>query len=153
MDPLQRLIEIEALKNLKASYFFYLDTKQWDSWLALFAPDATLQWDSAPSTRGREGETSSKYVGIEEIREHVVNGILDPAETVHQGHTPILEILSGSTARGIWAMEDIVDSGPAARGLRLHAFGHYRETYRKIDGNWKIASLHLTRIRVSTSRS
>jgi hypothetical protein len=33
----------------------------------------------------------------------------------------------------------------------LHAFGHYRETYRKIDGKWKITSLHVTRLRVIMS--
>lgn len=147
MDPLQRLLELEELKNLKASYFFYLDTKDWESWLDLFTPDATLQWDSASSVRGRDGQTSPKYVGIEQIREHVAYGILDPAQTVHQGHTPILELTSETTARGIWAMEDIVNSSDRV----LHAYGHYRETYRKVDGKWKIASLHLTRLRVTTT--
>jgi len=144
MDPLQRLIELEELKNLKASYFYYLDTKDWESWLGLFTPDATLQWDSTPSVGGRDGQTSQKYVGIEQIREHVAYGILDPAQTVHQGHTPILALTSENTATGIWAMEDIVSSSDRV----LHAYGHYRETYRKVDRKWKIASLHLTRLRV-----
>jgi len=149
MDSLQRLVELEELKNLKASYFYYLDTKDWDSWLGLFTADATLQWDNAPSIGGRDGQTSQKYVGIDQIREHVVYGILHAAQTVHQGHTPILELTSENTARGIWAMEDIVSSSNQV----LHAFGHYRETYRKIDGKWKIASLHLTRLRVSITHS
>lgn len=148
MDALQKLVELEALRDLKARYFFNLDTKNWDVWLDLFTPDATLKWDSASTVGGRDGQTSPEYVGIDQIREHVVGGILNPAQTVHQGHTPILELTSETTATGIWAMEDIVGS---PGGTLLHAFGHYRETYRKIDGRWKIASLHLTRLRVTVT--
>ena len=28
----------------------------------------------------------------------------------------------------------------------LYGYGHYRETYRKEDGIWKFASVHLTRL-------
>ena len=58
MDSLQRLVDLEELKQLKACYFFYLDTKDCVSWLSLFTPDVSLQWDSAPSTGGRDGQTS-----------------------------------------------------------------------------------------------
>lgn len=30
----------------------------------------------------------------------------------------------------------------------LHGAGHYHETYAKVDGEWKIQSLHLTRTRM-----
>ena len=30
----------------------------------------------------------------------------------------------------------------------MRGFGHYRETYRKVDGQWRIATLDLTRLRV-----
>jgi hypothetical protein len=56
-----------------------------------------------------------------------------------------IDILSDSEARGIWAMEDIVEF---TEGL-LHGYGHYHETYRKVGGSWKIATLRLTRTRVS----
>ena len=151
MEPLQELLEREALRNLKASYFYYLDTKDWESWLALFTSDATLQWDATPSTRGRKGELAGKHVGIDAIRKHVVGEILDPAHTVHQGHTPLFEFTSDTTAKGIWAMEDIVNS--PERGTLLHAFGHYHETYKKVDGKWKITSLHLKRLRVTITTS
>ena len=60
---------------------------------------------------------------------------------------PEIEILSDSEARGIWAMEDIVEF----TGRRLHGFGHYHETYRKDGGQWRIARLHLTRTRIETA--
>jgi hypothetical protein len=146
MEPLQELIELESLRRLKAQYFYYLDTKKWEAWLSLFVPDATLQWDSAPSTRGRDAQASPKHTGVDAIRKYVVEEILDPAQTVHHGHTPILELISSTEARAIWAMEDIVDS--PSQTANLQAYGHYHETYRKVDGHWKISSLHLTRLRV-----
>jgi SnoaL-like domain len=156
MDAVQELVEMEALKRLKARYFYFMDTKQWDAWLSLWAPDATLEWDTAVSTRGRDGQTQARIHGVDELRRLVVEPRLDPATTVHQGHTPILEIISDTDARGIWAMEDIVVSANAgADGLPVSGFnqtwghGHYHETYRKIDGEWRFASVHLTRLRIA----
>lgn len=144
MDPLQELVELEALRRLKARYFYYMDTKDWDNWLALFLPDASLHWDLAVSTRGADGKTTG-HVGIENITQHVVWENLDKTSSVHQGHTPILELISETEARGIWAMEDLV-VGP--HRPTTHGFGHYHETYRKVDGEWRIATLHLTRLRL-----
>ena len=33
------LVEIEAIKQLKARYFRFLDTKQWDAWKEIFTED------------------------------------------------------------------------------------------------------------------
>lgn len=147
MDAVQELVELAALRQLKARYFYSMDTKDWDSWLSLFTTDATLEWDPAVATRGRDGKTVG-YSGVEAIAEHVVGGILADATTVHHGHTPLLEVLSETRARGIWAMEDLV-IGPSRM---THGFGHYHETYRKVDGGWKIASLHLRRLRLATTQ-
>lgn len=148
MDATQELLQLNAIKTLKARYFLYLDTKQWDDWLALFTDDAELAWDSSVSTRGGDGQTAS-FSGRASIRENVILGILDPATTVHQGHTPVLELVSDTEASGIWAMEDIVYGGTS--GSVVHGWGHYHETYLKDDGEWKISSLHLTRLLLETT--
>jgi hypothetical protein len=145
MDILQELHEIEALKRLKGRYCLLMDTKQWDAGLDLFLPDATLKWDTAVATRGRDGQTSDAYAGagVDQIRKHVVEQVLDPADTVHQGHTPVIDFTSDTTANAIWAMEGLARY-PDGSGIQ--AFGHYYETYEKVEGSWKIASLHLTRL-------
>lgn len=51
---------------------------------------------------------------------------------------------SATTATGIWALEDTVDLTPA---IGMHGAGHYHETYVKIDGQWRIKSSKLTRLR------
>ena len=32
----------------------------------------------------------------------------------------------------------------------LHGYGHYHETYEKVDGQWLIKTITLTRLRVDT---
>jgi len=144
MDASQQMIEIEAIKRLKARYFRCMDTKDWESWLGVFTEDATLKFDRAVSTGGQDGESAPTLIGRAGIADYVPKS-LATAQTVHHGHMPEIDILSETAARGIWAMEDIVDYGPTV----TNGFGHYHETYRKEDGDWRIASVHLTRIRLS----
>jgi hypothetical protein len=145
MEPLETLLELEALKRLKAEYFFFLDTKAWPEWLALFTPDVTLKWDLAVAAPGQDGQTTDPLVGVEAIA-----AVMPPAmarlQSIHHGHTPILDLISPTTATGIWAMEERV--GAPDRDWITYGYGHYHETYRKDDGRWRIASLHLTRLRV-----
>ena len=72
----------------------------------------------------------------------MVMGSLENAATMHHCHTPEITLTSPTTATGIWAMEDWIIFGG---GQELHGAGHYRETYEKQDGTWRIKSLHLTR--------
>jgi hypothetical protein len=64
--------------------------------------------------------------------------------TVHQVHAPELELTSDTTARGAWALHDIVRLLP---GLTLDGYGHYHETYEKQSGQWRFKSSTLTRLR------
>ena len=63
---------------------------------------------------------------------------------MHQVHAPEIELTSATTATGVWALEDVVRLAP---GLNLKGYGHYHETYEKIDGRWYIKSSKLTRLR------
>jgi hypothetical protein len=68
--------------------------------------------------------------------------------TVHHGHMPEIEITSPTTATGIWAMEDHLRFPPGARLRELHGYGHYHETYVKLEGEWRIQSTKLVRLRL-----
>ena len=63
---------------------------------------------------------------------------------VHHGHMPEIEVLGDNSARGTWAMDDIVE----LPGLSLRGWGHYHEQYRKEDGQWRICRIRLTRLRL-----
>ena len=132
--------DVEAIKQLKARYFRYLDTKQWDKWGGVFTEDAELvnTQSRAVSLQGRE----------EIVR--VVSTNLEGVRSVHHGHMPEIELTSPTTATGIWSMEDMLRWPD---GSELHGYGHYHETYEKIDGQWRIKTLTLTRLRIDSSNS
>jgi hypothetical protein len=146
MLTVEDLIAIEEIKQLKARYFRSVDTMNMDSWLQCFTEDADLTFElSVRPSKDQEVETA-RFTGKAEL-EGWWNG-LSRKQTVHHGHMPEITIVSDNEASGIWAMEDIVEFSD---GL-LWGYGHYHEKYRRIDGEWKIARLHLTRTRVSHTK-
>jgi hypothetical protein len=132
---------IEHIKKLKGRYFRCMDTKDWDGFQAVFADDATMDTT-------QEAPNIEVVVGAPEIRQFV-EGSVGPVVTVHHGHMPEIEITSPTTARGIWAMQDFLKMPEGSPlGLKsLTGWGHYTETYELVDGEWKIKTLVLTRLR------
>lgn len=76
--------------------------------------------------------------------------MLQNVVTVHHGHTAEIEIQSDTTAQAIWAMEDKlwVPADSVLPFRWMHGYGHYHECYEKQDGDWQIASIRLSRLRV-----
>jgi hypothetical protein len=56
-----------------------------------------------------------------------------------------VEVTSGTTASAVWSMDDVLRW---PEGAEMHGYGHYHETYEKVDGEWRIKTLRLTRLRV-----
>lgn len=143
-DPLERLAAVDAIRQLKARYFRCMDTKDWQGFAGVFAPDAQLDMRSEM----HDGSGGSGLIeGAASIADFVRSRI-DDVETVHHGHTAEIELTSADTARAIWAMEDRLRWPPGSPLAGLHGFGHYHETYRHIDGRWYITSTRLTRLRI-----
>ena len=137
-----RLADRLALQELKASYFRYLDTKQWPAWRELFTDDMVFYADDAPVPSGIPPMTTNGDDFVE-----MVSSLLANAVTVHQGHMPELRFTDQENANGIWAMFDWVDSSGRG-GTSMQGFGHYHEHYVKgDDGSWRIKELRLTRLR------
>jgi hypothetical protein len=130
----EALGEIESIKQLKARYCRLLDTKDWAAWRAIFTDDFLSDTSEAG---GKVIEGADEFVAF--TRKSLRN-----QATVHQVHAPEIELTSATTARGVWALEDVVRFGP---GVNLRGYGHYQETYEKIDGQWRIKSSKLTRLR------
>ncbi len=135
---------IEAIKQLKGRYFRYLDTKQWDKWATVFTEDAVLYH---PVNRSEETVGRDAIVGL-------VSTSLAEVITVHHGHTPEIEILDATNARGIWAMSDELTFPAGLEGgpTYYRGAGHYIEHYRReADGQWRIARIHLRRLAVDVT--
>jgi hypothetical protein len=130
------LREIEAIKQLKARYCRHLDAKDWDAWRTLFADDFVSEM-AVTGGRGR--------VGADAFLAYTRSTLGSPTQsTVHQVHAPEISLTSATTAEGVWAMTDLVRLLPA---VTLRGYGHYHETYEKRDGQWRITSSRLTRLR------
>jgi len=145
-SPIDTLLAIEAIKQLKARYFRLMDTHDWAGFRDLFTEDAFFDVRGAleekPDVSGQE-----PIVGADGIVDYVRAGI-DPIASAHYGHMPEIEILSGDHARGIWALADILRT-PAGEPFRLfRGYGHYHEEYRMTGGRWRIARLTITRLMV-----
>ncbi|WP_314036365.1 nuclear transport factor 2 family protein [Dietzia sp. CH92] len=135
--------DVEAIRQLKARYFRFMDTKDWDGLASVFTEDVEIDM-----TESGGGITRSRDEYIPFLRASIEN-----VETVHHGHTPEISISSPASAIGTWAMEDKLwwPDGSARPGLRsLHGYGHYTEEYRKTGGGWKISAMRLSRLRVDT---
>ncbi len=130
--------DIEAIKQLKAQYFRLMDTKDWAGMRELFASDVHVD---VTDEGGGIYETADAFF---EMLEPTLRDVV----TVHHGHMPEIELTSPTTATGIWAMEDQLWFRPGGRAGRMHGYGHYHETYVKLDGAWRIQSMTLVRLRV-----
>jgi hypothetical protein len=133
--------EFEAIRQLKARYCRFLDTKDIEAWKTVFAHDVVVKLDMAISAGGADGQTAPDLHGLDEFLPVVLGGV-EGAQTKHHCHTPEITLTSDTTASAIWAMEDLL---LFPNGGQLFGAGHYHETYEKRAGNWVITSLHLTR--------
>jgi hypothetical protein len=112
-----------------------MDTKDWDGMRQVFTDDVVV--DTTSSGGG-------VVAGADEFMAFL-RGVIGDVVTVHHGHMPEIELTSPTTATGVWSMEDMLRWPD---GTEMHGFGHYHETYEKIDGHWRIKSTTLTRLRV-----
>ena len=60
--------------------------------------------------------------------------------------TSTITLTSPTTATGIWALEDRLWWPEGSPISSMHAFGHYHETYERLDGEWYIKTMTLTRL-------
>jgi len=133
-DPLQQLLDIEAIKQLKARYFRCMDTKDWVGFRDVFTADAVLE------AEGRRREGGDDIAGF-------ISKLLADVVTVHHGHMPEITLTGPDTATGVWAMFDYVEF-PEHPSASFRGYGHYNEEYVREDGGWRIRRLVLTRLRV-----
>jgi hypothetical protein len=151
LDPVERLVAIEEIRQLKARYFRCVDTKDWEGLNDVFAPDVVFDRTYGKSVRNRwTGEwtpplpaTQLLVRGREEVIAMVKDAVADLL-TVHHGHMPEISLSDGDLANATWAMSDeLRDRGGR---LILAGRGHYHDTCRRTDGAWRIESSRLTRL-------
>lgn len=128
----------EAIRRLKARYFRCIDTKDWAGLRDVVCDDIDIDVHA---------DSGRRYAGGDAFVASVQRTLTD-AVSVHHGHMPEIEMTSSTTATGIWSMEDEIWFPEGAPIRYLHGYGHYHETYRREpDGQWRIATMRLVRLR------
>lgn len=129
--------DVEEIKKLKARYFRALDSKDWELYGSSFAPDVVVDLRTAGGQHYRGRDEFMAYIRDMKI-----------VQSVHQGHMPEIDLLSPTTATGIWALEDY---NLWEDGTQNHGWGHYLETYEKQAGRWMIKTMSLSYLRLERS--
>lgn len=139
---MRELLDIEAIKRLKARYFRLLDLKAWDEFAQLFTDDFTFFSVHTVGTIATVPVATNAKAFVARLV-----AMTDGCATTHHGHMPEIEV-SGDTAHGIWAMEDVVEH-PSDAGMRFVGTGHYHDDYeRGADAVWRIRRSTLVRLRL-----
>ncbi|MGB8366253.1 MAG: nuclear transport factor 2 family protein [Rhizomicrobium sp.] len=149
MSPVDKLLAIEEIRLLKARYFRFVDSHDWAGYRTLFADDAVFISSGFvdPATGSKRDGSSpigawpqARIEGADAIVAWASGGLAD-AHTVHTGFMPEIEILTPDSARGLWAMQDIV----RWPGRVLTGHGYYKEAYMRRNGVWLILTVELVR--------
>lgn len=138
MDRVGRLEAIEHIRALKARYFRLIDTRAWDELAGVFTADMRVV-----TPAGQVWITGGAAYAAS------LRASLEHAVSCHQGLTAEIEVHDARTASGVWAMQDAIrwDTAHPREGWKaILGRGHYHETYRVEDGEWRIAALTLTRL-------
>lgn len=130
------LVEIRLVEELKYRYLRFLDLKRWDDLEELFLPDATASY----------GGGAYAFDGRAAIMEFLRRTMASEAIlTSHKCHHPEITLdPDGATARGTWALDDVVVH--QERGVTIRGAAFYSDVYRKVDGLWRIQSTGYTRV-------
>jgi hypothetical protein len=145
-DVLQELLDLEAIRALKARYFRLMDDQGWDEMLELFTPDF-LFWSNSklgPTTSGDEPTAVGPVAFVERVK-----GVMTGCVTVHHGHNPEIRLTGPDAAVGSWAVADVIDH-PTDADRRFTGAARYEDEYeRSDDGAWRIKRARLRRLHVA----
>lgn len=133
---IQRLMDIEAIKQLKHAYFRCIDTANLEELGELLHEDVTVHFVG--------GNYEWQFQGRQAYLDAVAGAFNQNAVAHHKGHSPEIQILSESEATAIWNLADhmwMLNYKHLTHGASL-----YRDRYVKVDGRWLIADTRYRRL-------
>jgi len=134
LPTVEELADIQRIIRLQAKYARFVDLKRWLDLEALLTDD--FEFEGASSTRGAA-------VFVSQVSRRLAN-----ENTVHELHTPEIEIQLPCVATGTWPFADLIDERRDGLGVCRRGFGHYTESYVKTADGWRISTMRVARLRV-----
>lgn len=146
MPAADKLLAIEEIKQLPLRYTRCINQRDWDCWTNLFTEESDY-WNAKHGiVKGPKGwHDHLVATGMTSDRVHSL---------FHNYGGTEVEMLSPTTARGVWQASYVFYSGAdekgesagtvVAPGQQVRFYGVYYQTYKKVAGAWKINSnIHL----------
>jgi hypothetical protein len=124
------LVALEQIRALKFRYLRSLDLKDWDEFADTLAQDAVGDYGS-PS-----GGRPLQFTGRDAIAGYMRSSLDANIITVHVCSHPVIDV-DGENAAGTWCLEDTVIV--PGHDVMIRGAAYYRDRYRIVDGEWKIA--------------
>jgi len=134
----RRLVDLEAIKQLKAKYIRLLDAKEWEAWGELLTHDTQLQTDGG-SIEGSQQVVASTSRNLAQ------------AKTNHRVYTPEITFTGVDSASAIWPMTDYVTGTFNGAPLNIRGYGYYHEDYARTPEGWRVKRSQLVRQRVDVT--
>lgn len=133
---LQQLSDLEEIRTLKHRYFRGIDTADEALLSGLFTDDVTVAY--------RGGSYLVRLQGREQMLDFLMSSFNSDAVAMHHGHMPEISLSGADSAEGVWYLEDVfisLERNDVTTGSAI-----YRDRYRRVDGEWKIAQTEYDRI-------
>ncbi|MEW6270867.1 MAG: nuclear transport factor 2 family protein [Thermodesulfobacteriota bacterium] len=121
------LVEIELIKRLKYRYMRCLDQKLWNEMAETLTEDAVASYSAG------KYEFHGRAAILDFFRAAMGSTSFLSS---HRVHHPEIDLTGAATARGTWALEDVVVD--ASRDFTLRGAAFYTDDYVKQGGSWRI---------------
>lgn len=134
LERLQRMEDVEAIKQLKAEYCAACDADHDPALVGpLFVEDAV--WEASGITRAEGRPAIEKYMGDLRATGRIRN-------SAHNVFNPRIAV-NGDEATGHWRLLMLYTANAGDGEIEHHRIiGWYRERYVRHEGQWRYASLY-----------
>jgi hypothetical protein len=133
---IQRLMDMEAIRQLKYAYFRCVDTANLEELATLFHDDVSVNF--------KGGSYEWKIQGKQDYVQNIGMAFSTEAVGQHNAHHPEIQMLSTTEATAIWYLEDnmwILNHNAKTFGTAI-----YWDRYLKVDGRWLIKDTRYERV-------
>jgi hypothetical protein len=123
-----RLEDIELIRQLKYKYFRSIDMGDIATLREVLTEDVKVDYIG--------GSYRWQMAGRDKILESIAGSFNANAVGCHTGHHPEIDVLTDTTATGLWYLTDVFIN--LAEKVRTTGSALYRDKYVKIQGHWRI---------------
>ena len=133
---IQRLMDLEAIRQLKYAYFRCVDTANLEELATLLHDDLTVNYVG--------GSYEWNFDNKQDFVANIGMAFSKAAVGQHNAHHPEIQMLSDTEATALWYLADtmwILNHKARTSGTAL-----YRDRYLKVNGQWLIKDTHYQRV-------